>query len=99
MRFYVAEHKELIQEIESAGFEKERFSFSKKGGVVFITADGCDRPFSFHRKKETILDQNNQWVKKTTYHFDKPSKASLKTDWEGIVFGFKIWLKGIDQKH
>ena len=84
-----------MEEIEAAKLDVADFSFSKKGGVVSVKAKGHDQVFTFHRKKETVLDENNQWVKKTSYFFDKPSKSTLKTDWEGILFGFKIWLKGV----
>ena len=95
MRFLVSEHKAILTEIEKANLVKDRFAFSKKGGVLYIECDCYEQRFSFHRKKETVLNDGNQWVKKVTYHFDKPSKTSVSTDWDGVLFAFGIWLSGI----
>ncbi|MFT4524184.1 MAG: hypothetical protein ACI85F_000325 [Bacteroidia bacterium] len=95
MRFLVSEHKAFLAEIEKSCLTKERFSFLKKGGVLFVNCENYEPKFSFHRKKETILNDENLWEKKVAYHFDKPSKSSVQTDWDGILFAFGIWLSGI----
>ncbi len=95
MRFLVSEHKALMAEVERSGLNQDRFSFSKKGGVIFVQCSGYEPRFSFHRKKETVLNPGNLWEEKVTYHFDKPSNSSVQTDWDGILFAFGIWLSGI----
>lgn len=60
-----------------------------------MNCENYEPKFSFHRKKETILNDENLWEKKVAYHFDKPSKSSVQTDWDGILFAFGIWLSGI----
>lgn len=95
MRFLIAEHKAMTAEICKTDLRKDRFSFSKKGGVLFVRYKGHNQAFTFHRKKETVLNDENLWEKKVTYHFDKPSRSSVQTDWDGILFAFGIWLSGI----
>lgn len=84
-----------MAEISKTELLKEQFSFSKKGGVLFVRYEGYGQVFTFHRKKETVLNDEKMWEKKVTYHFDKPSKSSVQTDWDGILFAFGIWLSGI----
>lgn len=93
MRFLVSEHKALIRLIESVGRNPQEFSFRKKGGVLFVDHPDMARSFSFHRHKETTLDDTGNWSKHVTYMFDKPSRSDFSTDWEGILYAFEIWLE------
>lgn len=93
MRFLVSEHKALLRLIETAGRNSEEFSFRKKGGVLFVHHPDMVRPFSFHRLKQTSLDDAGNWTKQVTYMFDKPSRSDFSTDWDGVLYAFEIWLE------
>lgn len=95
MRFLISEHKAMCKAIESSKMRVEEFTFRKKGGVLFVDHPQMDRPFSFHRKKETLLNEDRNWATTRTYMFDKPSKSDFSTDWSGILFAFDIWLKSL----
>lgn len=93
MRFLISEHKALVKLIEAADRKPEEFSFRKKGGVLFVDHPDMAKSFSFHRHKETVLDNSGNWTKHVSYMFDKPSKSDFSTDWDGILFAFEIWLE------
>ena len=75
MRFQITEHKALLAEIAFSDLSKESFSFVKKSGLVYIKHPNVEKDFTFYRKSETILNDSNEWEKKVTYYFDKPSKC------------------------
>ena len=95
MRFQITEHKALLAEIAFSDLSKESFSFVKKSGLVYVKHPRIEKGFTFYRNSETILNDSNEWEKKVTYYFDKPSKKGVSTDWDGILFAFGIWLKSI----
>ena len=38
----------MVREIEFIGLSASNFSFSKKGGVVFMRNEDFEKPFTFH---------------------------------------------------
>ena len=95
MRFQVREHKALMAEIEKKDLDTSRFDFVKKSGLVSVKYPNHKRDFTFYWKTETTLNAENQWEKKVTYYFDKPSKNGISTDWDGVLFAFEIWLSSL----
>ena len=85
----------MVREIEFIGLSASNFSFSKKGGVVFMRNEDFEKPFTFHWNRQTVLDADNQWAKQVTHHFNKSSKSDFANDWDGIIFASKIWLDAV----
>lgn len=68
MRLHQKENKIFRKAIVDAGFEESDFLFSKKSGWLSITyLKDKSYLFKYHRKDETILNDQLQWEKKTSY--------------------------------
>ncbi len=92
MRFLIREHQSIRSAIESKGLPYRDFSFIKKHGRLNIRFRKEEPVFTFFRKTQTLLDEQNQWVKKTTYHLQLTEPEGPYDDWQEVLTRFKAWL-------
>jgi len=95
MRLHKSESKLFIEAIEKQGFNKDSFQFSKKRGWLNISQLNSNNIFKFHRKQETILDENLQWKKSVNYFIIIDAVKSEINDLEAVKLAFLKWLSSL----
>ncbi len=91
MKFLPREHRTIKAAIEQAGIAYSECTFVKRKGRLFITYKKDGAAFVMHRKSETLLDANNQWVTVLEYTVYQPIQQQFAS-WEGVLNSFKKWL-------
>ena len=92
MKFLKSEYDSLKLIIESSGLNYADFSFVKKRGVLNVIWTESESPFSFYRKKETVINEQMQFEEKVRY-FVGPKKEKVLENWEQVLAHFKEFLK------
>ena len=91
MKFLKSEYDSLKSEIESAGCDYSDFSFVKKRGTLNVSQKGKEESFAFFRKKETLLNDQMQFVDTVTYFIG--AKKDLSVDsWDEVLKHFRDFL-------
>ncbi len=94
MRFRTKEFRSFVAAIEKATQKQSDFDFVKKRGWLNITHKESKKTFRYHRKKETILDENVKW--KDSYEFwikVGEEKKEIKENEAAVINAFENWLK------
>jgi len=97
MKFLQGEHDLFKAEIENADLCYQEFTFSKKKGWLNITHPKASVPFLFHRKSETKLTMNGQWLKENNYFIRANLEESQFKSMPSVFGKFREWLKQIQE--
>ena len=91
MKFLKSEYDSIKNVIENEGLEYEKFSFTKKRGMLHIQHENRTDSFIFFRKKESVFNEKMKFEEKTTY-FVGSKKGLELSKWENVLTEFKKWL-------
>ena len=94
MKLKITEHKAFIIAMEEKGKDSSHFTFSKRRGLVHIQDKNREKPFTFYRKKTTLLDDTKKWLSKEAYYLNLPSRGAEELSWEELLREFGNWLEG-----
>ena len=83
----------FVESISKAGFNEKDFSFTKKRGVVQVVHNESSNNFKFFRKTETILNDEKQWKKTSSYKFGISEAQKFSEKFEEVLVAFEKWLK------
>lgn len=92
MKFLKSEYDAFRRIIEETGHAYDKFSFVKKRGKLNVKQKDWSNEFVFFRKKESILNENQQFEDKITYILGNNDELILST-WEDVESEFKKWLR------
>lgn len=95
MKFLESEHKAIKAAIEASPLPYEAFTFVKRRGRLHIQFGKQQPVFTFHRKKETKLNDQLKWDETTTYELGMAANRQTVTTWEDVMEAFSSWLDEI----
>ncbi|MFT4987228.1 MAG: hypothetical protein ACI8U0_002875, partial [Flavobacteriales bacterium] len=84
MKFTQEEHDAFKKEIIASGKEYHEFSFTKKKGWLSINHPNSSNPFLYHRKSETQITIEGQWVEHEKYFSEMNNNKEEYSDFQKV---------------
>jgi len=92
MKFLKSEHRDLVTTAQSVGVEEQELEFVKTKGWVHINLNSTQ--FSFHRKDNSLLNEQFKMVKTTSYAIRQGSNESSEFEhWSEVLEKFASWCQ------
>lgn len=92
MKFLKPEYDSFQKVIAENGLSSDEFTHVKKRGHLYVHQSGREDAFCFFRKKETILNDQLQFVDSIWYYLDAQNNVRCES-WEEVVVAFEKWIK------
>ncbi|GEM_PF-762476 len=95
MKFLASEYGPVKALIESSSLNYEDFAFVKKRGRLQMLYKK-ELQLAFHRKTETKLNEQQQWVKQSQYFVYLGKETLTYTRWDDVLRHFEEAIRALE---
>ncbi|MCH2235845.1 MAG: hypothetical protein MK078_16510 [Crocinitomicaceae bacterium] len=91
MKFLIKKYKDFELILKKKGFVKDEYSSTKSKGHLYVKVRDYKSSFSFFRKKESSINNNGQFLVRTTYYINGNKNVSYE-NWNEVLKAFLTYL-------